>query len=44
MKLCQSESETAESIKEARAICSHVTLDAEVLCLTTVKEAKVTYI
>ena len=42
MELCQNESETAESIKEARAICSHVTLDAEALCFSTVKEAKVT--
>ena len=42
MELCQNESETAESIKEARAICSHVTLDAEALCFSTVKKAKVT--
>ena len=32
----------AESIKEARAICIHATLDAEALCSTTVKEAKAT--
>ena len=44
MELCQNESEIAESIKEARAICSHVTMDAEALCFSTVKEAKVTYI
>ena len=44
IELCQNESETAESIKEARAICSHVTLDAEDLCFSTVKEAKVTCI
>ena len=44
MELCQNESETAESIKEARAICSHVTLDAEALCFSTVKEAKVGYV
>ena len=44
MELHWNESKTAESIKEARAICSHVTLDAEALCFATVKEAKVTYI
>ena len=44
MELHRNESETADSIKEARAICSHVTLDVEALCFTTVKEAKVTYI
>ena len=38
------DSETAESIKEVRAICSHVTMDAEALCSSTVKEARVTYI
>ena len=42
MELCQNESETADSIKEARAICSCVTMDAEALCFSTVKEAKVT--
>ena len=31
-----------ESIKEARAICTHATLDAEALCSATVKEAKAT--
>ena len=31
-----------ESIKEARAICAHATLDAEALCSTTIKEAKAT--
>ena len=44
MELCWNESKTAESIKEARAIFSHVTLDAEALCFSTVKEAKVTCI
>ena len=43
MELCQNESEATESIKEARAICSHVTLDAKALCFATVKGAKVTY-
>ena len=32
--------ETVESIKEASAICTHSTLDAEALCSATVKEAK----
>ena len=31
-----------ESIKEARGICTHATLDAEALCSTAVKEAKTT--
>ena len=44
MEFCRNESTTAEYIKEARAICSHVTLDAEALCFATVKGAKVTYI
>ena len=44
MVLHRNESATAESIKEARAVCSHVTLDAEALCFITVKGAKVTYI
>ena len=44
MELHRNESMTAESIKEARAICSHVTLDAEALCLATVKGAKVAYV
>ena len=44
MELCQNESETAESIREARTICSHVTRNAEALCFPTVKEAKVIYV
>ena len=44
IEIHQNEPKTVESIKEARAICSHVTLDAETLCFATVKEAKVTYI
>ena len=42
MELHQNDSETVESIKEARAICNHASLDAEALCSTTVKEAKAT--
>ena len=44
MELCRNESATAESIKEARAICSWVTLDAEALYFATVKAAKVAYV
>ena len=44
MELHRNESETVQSIKEARAICSHVILDTEALCFTTAKGAKVTYI
>ena len=42
MELHQNDSKTAESIKEARAICTHVTLEAEALCSATVKEANAT--
>ena len=42
MELHQNESETAESIKEARAIWSCITMDADALCCSIVKEAKVT--
>ena len=42
MELCQNESETTESNKEARVICSHVTLDAKDMCFATIKEAKTT--
>ena len=44
MELCRNELKTAESINKARAICFHVTLDAEALWFTTVKGAKVTYV
>ena len=44
MELHQNESDTVESIKEVRVICSHVTMDAEALCFSIVKEAKVTCI
>ena len=43
MGLCLSELEIAESIREARAVCSNVTMDAEALCSSAVKEAKITY-
>ena len=41
MELHQNESEATKSIKEARAICSWVTLDAKAPCFATIKEAKV---
>ena len=44
MDLHRNESMKAESIKEARAICSSVTPDTEALCFATVMGAKVTYI
>ena len=40
MGLHQNDSVTTESLKEARAICTHATQDAETLCSTTIKEAK----
>ena len=35
-------SKTSKSIKEARAVCSHVTLDTNALCSATIKEVKTT--
>ena len=40
MELCQNESQVTESIREAKSVCSHVTLDAKALRFATVKEAK----
>ena len=42
MELHWNDSEAAESIKEARAICTHAAMDADALCSSTVKEAKAT--
>ena len=42
MELRQNDSKTMESIKEARAIYTHASLDAEALCPETIKEAKAT--
>ena len=42
MELCWNKSKTTESIKEARAVCSHVTLDTKALCFAIIKEAKTT--
>ena len=43
MDLHRNDSETTESIKEAKAICTHSTQEAKTLCSTTLKEAKATY-
>ena len=40
IELCQNESNATESIREARAICSQVTLDTKALCFAIIKEAK----
>ena len=40
MALCQNYSKTTESIKEAKAICTHSTQEAETLCSTTIREAE----
>ena len=40
MELHWNESWVTKSTKEAKAVCSQVTLDAQALCFTTVKEAK----
>ena len=40
--LCQNESQTAESIKEAKAACSWATLDAQTTCSQLTLEAKTT--
>ena len=38
--LCQNESQAAASIKEAKAVCSQVTLDAQTTCSWLILEAK----
>ena len=43
MELHQNESQATESIKEAKVICSWVTLDAKTACSAAVKEAKMTW-
>ena len=42
MGLCQNDSKTTESIREAKAICAHSTQETKALCSTTIKEAKAT--
>ena len=39
MELHWNESQATKSIKEAKAICSQVTLDAQASCFATIKEA-----
>ena len=40
MTLCQNESKTEESIKEAKALCTHSIREAETNCAHSIKEAK----
>ena len=42
--LCQNESQAATSTKEAKAICSQVTLDAQTACSQLILEAKTDYL
>ena len=42
--LCQNESQMAASIKEARVICSQVTLDAQTVCSQSILEAKADFL
>ena len=42
MALHQNDSETTESVKEAKAICTHSSWRAVTLCSTTIKDAKAT--
>ena len=42
MELCQNESQVTESIKEAKAVCFWVTLNAKIACSVVIKEAKTT--
>ena len=43
MELHQNESQATKSIKEVKAVCSWVTLDAETTCSVAVKETKTTW-
>ena len=40
MDLCQNDSETAESIKEAKAICTHTIQEAETICSAAIMDAE----
>ena len=42
MGLCQNDSKTTESIKEAKAICTYSTQEAKTLSSTTIRESKAT--
>ena len=44
MMLCQNESQAAASIKEARVICSQMTLDIWTACSQSILEAKTSYL
>ena len=41
MALCQNDSKTTESIKEAKAICTHSTQEAKTLCCMAIGDTKV---
>ena len=40
MALCRNDSETMESIKEAKATCTHSIKEAKILCPTTIEKSK----
>ena len=40
MALCQNDSKTMESIKEAKAVCAHSIQEAKTLCSTAIREAE----
>ena len=40
MDLCWNDSKTVESIKEAKAICTHAIRDAETICSAAIREAE----
>ena len=40
MDLCQNDSKTVESIKEAKAICTHAIQEAKTICSMAIKEAE----
>ena len=40
MELCENDSETVESIKEARAICTHTVQEAETACSAAIRETE----
>ena len=40
MALCQNDSKTAESVKEAKAVCTHSIQEAKSLCSTAIREAE----
>ena len=44
MMLCQNESQAATSIKEARVICSQMTLDVWTACSRSILETKTSYL